>query len=164
MSVFFSCISAAANSFFFSSFRGCFVVLIFFLRCAIFVCFSRDSAAFVRIPPPRRPTTPKRGIPALKANRQTTGRKSQVAHCRSKKRLAFLPNPRSLVGVLVLFLVEKYRTEEGRKKTHVSSVFGRWCEIGDIAVFCHFINTIPGLLIDRGLRYRTSRGTRSIID
>ena len=40
-----------------------------------------------------------------------------------KQKATSLPNPRSLVGVPVLFLVGKYITKEGRKKiTHVPSV------------------------------------------
>ena len=43
--------------------------------------------------------------------------------------------------------------------------FGSWCEIGEITISAIFIfYTIPGVFIDRGLRYRTSRGaTRSAI-
>ena len=76
---------------------------------------------------------------------------------------ASLPNSRSLVGVAALFLVKKCITkeEERKKNAHVPLGLGvgRWCETGDITIAAIFINTkktventIPGLLIDRGLR------------
>ena len=40
-----------------------------------------------------------------------------------KQKATSLPNPRSLIGLFVLFLVGKYRKKEGRKKmAHVPSV------------------------------------------
>ena len=89
--------------------------------------------------------------------RSADGRNSQVAHCRSKKTTS-LPNPRSLVvGVSVLFLVGNYRTKEGRQKiTHAPSVLAVGVKLVTSPFSAIFINTIPGILIDRGLRYRPS--------
>ena len=74
-----------------------------------------------------------------------------------KPKAISLPNPRSLVGVPVLLRVGKYRTKEERKKiTHVPSVLTVGVKLVTSPFSVTFINTIPGILIGRGLRYRAS--------
>ena len=110
----------------------------------------------------------------------------------TKGKATSLPNSRSLVGFPVLFLVGKYRTKERRQKkiTHVpysfkkpkslglspfeaaalqgrgDSSFGRWCEIGDITIFCYFFWRDSWLLYRPGSSlspFGSSGGTRSAV-
>ena len=94
---------------------------------------------------------------AARATR-TAGRNSQVpSSALPKQKATSLSNPRSLVGVPVLFRVGTYRTKEERKKiTHVPSDMAVGVKLVTSPFSVVFINTVPGLLIDRGLRYRTS--------
>ena len=80
-----------------------------------------------------------------------------------KQKATSLPNWRSLVGVPVLFLVGKYKAKEGINKiTHVPSVLAVGVKSATSPFFSAiFVNMIPGVLIARVLRYRTSHGSAS---
>ena len=89
-----------------------------------------------------RPEPVVSAIVALRDDRNRGALRGEIPKCSAlpKPKAISLPNPRSLVGVPVLFLVRKYITKEGRKKiTHVPSALGfsRCCEIGDITIFFH---------------------------
>ena len=65
----------------------------------------------------------------------------------------------------MLLRVGKYRTKKERKKiTHVSSVLAVGVKLVTSPFSAIFINTIPGILVDRGLRYRASGYARNRVN
>ena len=94
------------------------------------------------------------------------GQNSQVARQERliQQKATSLPSWRSLIGDPALARVGEYRTKTFPDFVHVSHAQRRLeVPVGDITVFCHFINMVPGILIDRGLRYRPSGKTRRAI-
>ena len=103
-------------------------------------------------------------VQRMRGRRSKSARAKFPSSALPKQKATCLPNLRSLVGVPVLFLVGKYRTKEGRKKiTHVPSILAVGVKLVTSPFSAIFINTIPGILIDRGLRYRPSRVPRRAI-
>ena len=108
------------------------------------------------------------------AKRWASGQNSQVARQErliQQQKATSLPSWRSLIGDSALARVGEYRTEEKKIKksdfAHVSHAQRRLEVTLDLRYrlatspfSAIFINTVPGILTDRGLRYHPSGDTR----